>query len=55
MTIKKDLYIFVVTNGTKKIRKIKLKKLIDNINLEVWTKKFFINEKEAKNYAKNNT
>ena len=35
MTIKKDLYIFVVTNGTKKIRKIKLKKLIDNIILKL--------------------
>ena len=53
MTTKKDLYVFAVDNGTKKIRKIKLKKLIDNINLEVWTKKFFINEKEAKEYIKN--
>jgi hypothetical protein len=53
MTTKKDLYVFAVDSGTKKIRKIKLKKLIDNINLEVWTKKFFINEKEAKEYIKN--
>ena len=53
MTIKKDLYVFAVDGGKKKIRKIKLKKLIDNINLEVWTKKFFINEKEAKEYIKN--
>ena len=53
MTIKKDLYIYRVLNGTKRIKKIKLRKLLEHLNLEVFTKKFFVNEKEAKEYIKN--
>ena len=53
MTIKKDLYIYRVLNGTKRIKKIKLKKLLNNLNIELFTKKFFVNEKEAKEYIKN--
>tara|TARA_R100000656_G_C3909839_1_gene120648 strand:+ start:69 stop:245 length:177 start_codon:yes stop_codon:yes gene_type:complete len=53
MTIKKDLYIYRVLNGTKRIKKIKLKKLLEHLNIEVFTKKFFVNEKEAKEYIKN--
>ena len=52
MTIKKDLYIYRVLNGTKRIKKIKLKKLLNNLNIELFTKKFFVNEKEAKEYIK---
>ena len=53
MTIKKDLYIYRVLNGTKRIKKIKLRKLLNNLNIELLTKKFFVNEKEAKEYIKN--
>ena len=53
MTIKKDLYIYRVLNGTKRIKKIKLEKLLKNLNIELFTKKFFVNEKEAKEYIKN--
>ena len=52
MTIKKDLYIYRVLNGTKRIKKIKLRKLLNNLNIELLTKKFFVNEKEAKEYIK---
>ncbi len=50
---KKDLYVWVVKNGSKKPKKIKLKKLIDTLNLELFTKKFFVNEKDAKQYIVN--
>ena len=53
MTIKKDLYIYRVLNGTKRIKKIKLRKLLDHLNIEVFTKKFFATEKEAKEYINN--
>ena len=52
MTIKKDLYIYRVLHGTKRIKKIKLKKLLKHLNMEVFTKKFFATEKEAKDYIK---
>ena len=50
---KKDLYVWMVKNGSKRTKKIKLKKLIDTLNLELFTKKFFVNEKEAKKYIIN--
>lgn len=50
MTIKKDLYVYRVLHGTKRIKKIKLKKLLKHLNMEVFTKKFFATEKEAKDY-----
>tara|TARA_B100000029_G_scaffold135679_1_gene130171 strand:- start:1077 stop:1253 length:177 start_codon:yes stop_codon:yes gene_type:complete len=53
MTIKKDLYVYRVLNGTKRIKKIKLRKLLDHLNMEVFTKRFFATEKEAKEYIKN--
>lgn len=53
MTIKKDLYVYRVLHGTKRIKKIKLKKLLKHLNMEVFTKKFFATEKEAKDYIKN--
>ena len=53
MTIKKDLYVYRVLNGTKRIKKIKLRKLLNYLNMEVFTKRFFATEKEAKEYIKN--
>jgi len=53
MTIKNDLYVYMVKSHSKRIKRVKLKKLIDNINLECFTKKFFTSEKDAKNYIKN--
>ena len=53
MTIKKDLYVYRVLHGTKRIKKIKLSKLLNHLNGEVFTKKFFATEKEAKDYIKN--
>ena len=53
MTIKKDLYVWVVKNGSNRPKKIKLKKLINTLNLELFTKKFFVNEKDAKQHIKN--
>jgi hypothetical protein len=53
MTIKKDLYVYRVLHGTKRIKKIKLRKLLNHLNMEVFTKKFFATEKEAKDYIKN--
>ena len=50
MTIKKDLYVYRVLHGTKRIKKIKLKKLLKHLNMEVFTKKFLATEKEAKDY-----
>tara|TARA_Y100000114_G_scaffold139967_1_gene144446 strand:+ start:573 stop:764 length:192 start_codon:yes stop_codon:yes gene_type:complete len=52
MTIKKDLYIYRVLHGTKRIKKIKLRKLLKHLNMEVFTKRFFATEKEAKDYIK---
>jgi hypothetical protein len=53
MKIKKDLYVYRVLHGTKRIKKIKLRKLLNHLNMEVFTKKFFATEKEAKDYIKN--
>ena len=53
MTIKKDLYVYRVLNGTKRIKKITLEKLLNNLNIELFTKKFFSTEKEAKEYINN--
>jgi hypothetical protein len=53
MTIKNDLYVYMVKGHSKRIKRVKLKKLIDNINLECFTKKFFTSEKDAKNHIKN--
>ena len=47
MTIKKDLYIYRVLYGTKRIKKISLNKLLNHLNLEVFTKRFFVNKEDA--------
>jgi hypothetical protein len=48
-----SVYVWVSKNGHKKIKKIKLDKLIEMLNLESFTQKFFISEKKAKEYKKN--
>jgi hypothetical protein len=50
---KKDLYIWIVNVGSKRPRKVKLKKLIDTLNINLFNKKLFVNEKEAKQHIKN--
>lgn len=50
MTIKKDLFIYMVKNGDKKAKKIKLDKFLKAVNNDCFTKKFFINEKDVKKH-----
>ncbi len=48
-----DKEVYLVKAGTKRIKKISIKKLIDNINLECFNKKFFTTKKDAKEHIKN--
>ena len=48
-----DKEVYLVKAGTKRIKKISIKKLIDNINLECFNKKFFTTNKDAKEHIKN--
>ena len=52
MTAKKDIYIYRVRTGTKRVKKIKLKKVIKGLNESMvgWSKTFFLSEKEAREY-----
>ena len=52
MTAKKDLYIFRVRTGTKRVKKIKLKKVIKGLNESMvgWSKTFCLSEKEAREH-----
>ena len=52
MTIKNNLYVYRVRHGSKRIRKYKLGKFIANVNDTLFTKKFFINKKDAEEYIK---
>ncbi len=54
MTDKVNLYIYRVNNGSKRIKKIKLSKFIQSVNNELFTKKFFVNRKEAEEDIKSN-
>ena len=45
-------YIWIHKFGEKKPKKISIKKLIDAINKESFTKRFFLTEKEAKQSIK---
>ncbi len=54
MTIKKDLYIYRVLYETKRIKKISLNKLLNHLNLEVFTKRFFVNKEDAIKFIKEN-
>ena len=52
MTAKKDLYIYRVRTGTKRVKKIKLKKVIKGLNESMvgWSQTFFLSEKEARKH-----
>ena len=52
MTAKKDIYIYRVKTGTKRVKKIKLKKVIKGLNESMvgWSKTFFLSEKEAREH-----
>jgi len=50
MTVKKDLFIYMVKSGDKKAKRIKLDKFIKAVNEDSFTKKFFINEKDVKKH-----
>jgi len=52
MTIKNDLYVYRVRHGSARIRKYKLSKFLANVNDTLFTKKFFINKKDAERYIK---
>ena len=52
MTDKVNLYIYKVNNGSKRIKKIKLSKFIEGVNQILFTKKFFVNRKEAEKDVK---
>ena len=43
----KKVYVFVSQVGQKKVKKVSLTKLISNLNVELYTKKLFLNKKEA--------
>ena len=45
--------IYYVKAGDKKVKKVTLKKLISSINVELYTKKLFINKKDAEKHLKN--
>ena len=51
--MKADIYIYIV-KGTKKPKKVKLKKLIKVLNQSdfSYVQKFFVNEKDANKYLK---
>ena len=52
MTVKNDLYVYRVRNGSTRIRKYKLSKFLAKVNDTLFTKKFFINKKDAEQYIK---
>ena len=52
MTMKKDLFIWMVKPGYKKPKKIPLKKLLKIINNNSFQSQFYINEKDALKYVK---
>ena len=50
MTDKKDQWVYMLKNGDKKPKRMKLKKFVDAVNNDCFTKKFFINEKDVKKH-----
>ena len=52
MTVKKDLYVYRVLVGTKRIKKISLQKLLKHLNLQIFTKVFFPNKEDAIKFIK---
>ena len=56
MTIKADIYIYIVGTGKKKPKKVKIKKLLKILNQSTFgfTNRFFVNEKDANKYINEN-
>ena len=52
MTMKADIYIYIVGTGKKKPKKVKIKKLLKILNQSTFgfTNRFFVNEKDANKY-----
>ena len=51
MTMKADIYIYIVGTGKKKTKKVKIKKLLNILNQSTYgfTNRFFVNVKDAEN------
>ncbi len=54
MTMKADIYIYIVGTGKQKPKKIKIKKLLKILNKSTYgfNNRFFVNEKDADKYIK---
>ena len=52
MTMKADIYIYIVGTGKKKPKRVKIKKLLKILNQSTYgfTNRFFVNEKDANKY-----
>ena len=50
MTVKKDQWVYMLRNGGKKAKRIKLGKFVSAVNNNCFTKKFFINEKDVEKH-----
>ena len=52
MTMKADIYIYIVGTGKKKPKKVKIKKLLKILNQSTYgfSNRFFVNEKDANKY-----
>ena len=46
----KKVYVYISRVGQKKVKKVSLTKLISNLNVELYTKKLFLDKKEAIKY-----
>jgi hypothetical protein len=49
-----EVSVYIVKHGEKKIKKVKISTLLDYINMECFSKKFFMTKKEAIKYEKEN-
>ena len=56
MTMKADIYIYIVGTGKKKPKRVKIKKLLKILNQSTYgfTNRFFVNEKDANKYINEN-
>ena len=56
MTMKADIYIYIVGTGKKKPKKVKIKKILKILNQSTYgfTNRFFVNEKDANKYINEN-
>ena len=56
MTMKADIYIYIVSTGEKKPKKVKIKRLLKILNQSTYgfTYRFFVNEKDAEKYINEN-